>query len=441
MSNTQRIISLYGLMAILLIIVGMFQSWTLSLTILNLCLISAIMALGVNIQWGYAGLFNVGIMGFAALGGLAAVLVSMPPVPGAWEAGGIGIGLALLALIGTVGLVMVVRAYTTGWTRKLASLAVAIAGYFVIRAVFDPAVAAIESFDAARSGYLGGLGLPIVFSWLVGGVFAAAAAWLVGKIALGLRSDYLAIATLGISEIVIAVMRNEEWLTRGVKNVSGLPRPVAYEVQLQQAPWFIDLAAQLGMNPAFASAVYVRLSYAILFAIVLIILMWLAERALNSPWGRMMRAIRDNRDAAEAMGKDVTGRHLQIFVLGSAVVGIAGAMLTTLDGQFTPGQYNPLRFTFLIWVMVIVGGSGNNWGAVLGGFLIWFLWVEAEPVGGWLMSVMTSGFAADNPVRQQLVDAAPYMRPLLMGVILLLVMRFAPRGLIPERTAPAMRRK
>ena len=441
MSNTQRIISLYGVMAILLVIVGMFQSWTLSLTILNLCLISAIMALGVNIQWGYAGLFNVGIMGFAALGGLAAVLVSMPPIPGAWEAGGVGIGLALLALIGTVGLVMVVRAYTTGWTRKLGSLAAAIAGYFVIRTVFDPAVAAIEGFDAARSGYLGGLGLPIIFSWLVGGIFAAAAAWLVGKIALGLRADYLAIATLGISEIVIAVMRNEEWLTRGVKNVSGLPRPVAYEVQLQQAPWFLDLAAQLGMNPAFASAVYVRLSYAILFAIVLIVLMWLAERALNSPWGRMMRAIRDNRDAAEAMGKDVTGRHLQIFVLGSAVVGIAGAMLTTLDGQFTPGQYNPLRFTFLIWVMVIVGGSGNNWGAVLGGFLIWFLWVEAEPIGGWLMSVMTSGFAPDNPIRQQLVDAAPYMRPLLMGVILLVVMRFAPRGLIPERGAPSIRKR
>jgi len=170
---------------------------------------------------------------------------------------------------------------------------------------------------------------------------------------------------------------------------------------------------------------------------VLIIIMFLAERALNSPWGRMMRAIRDNRDAAEAMGKDVTRRHLQVFILGSAVVGIAGAMLTTLDGQFTPGQYQPLRFTFLIWVMVIVGGSGNNWGAVLGGFLIWFVWVEAEPVGGWVMSVLTSPLDPSNPVRQQLVDAAPYMRPLMMGLILLLVLRFATRGLIPERISRA----
>ena len=139
--------------------------------------------------------------------------------------------------------------------------------------------------------------------------------------------------------------------------------------------------------------------------------MWLAERALNSPWGRMMRAIRDNRDAAEAMGKDVTRRHLQVFVLGSAVVGVAGAMLVTLDGQFTPGSYNPLRFTFLIWVMVIVGGSGNNWGAVLGGFLIWFVWVMAEPVGTWLMATLTAGMdpgscVARAPARRRAAYAA-----------------------------------
>jgi branched-chain amino acid transport system permease protein len=431
---TRHGLILYLCMAALLALVGFAQSWNVSLTILNLCLISAVMALGVNIQWGYAGLFNVGIMGFAALGGVAAVLVAQPPVPGAWAAGGAGIGLSLLALLATIGAVIFVRRIVKGRWRNAAALAVAVAGFFVIRGVFDPAVDAIEGFDAARTGYLGGLGLPVLLSWIVGGVFAAAAAWLVGKVALGLRADYLAIATLGISEIILAMMKNEDWLTRGVKNVTGLPRPVPIEIELQRAEWFLDLSARIGANPVVFSSIYVKLCYAILFAIVLVILMWLAERALNAPWGRMMRAIRDNRDAAEAMGKDVTARHLQTFILGSAVVGVAGAMLATLDGQFTPGQYNPLRFTFLIWVMVIVGGSGNNWGAVLGGFLIWFVWVEAEPAGIVIMNALTAGLDQSSVVRNHLLDAAPHMRLFLMGLILLLVLRFSPRGLIPERT-------
>ena len=430
-----RIAFLYLGMAVALAAVGFLQSWNVSLAILNLCLISAIMALGVNIQWGYAGLFNVGIMGFAALGGVAAVLTSQPPVHDAWAAGGVGIGLALLSLVATVAVLMVVRSRTVGASRVLLMLALGVGGFFLIRYFLDPAVAAIEATDAARTGYLGGAGLPVYLSWIVGGLFAAVAAWLVGKIALGLRADYLAIATLGISEIIIAMIKNEDWLTRGVKNVTGLPRPVPVEIELRQERWFIDLAGSLGVDPSEFASIYVKLGYALLFVVVLVVVMWLAERALKSPWGRMMRAIRDNRDAAEAMGKDVTRRHLQVFILGSAVVGIAGAMLTTLDGQFTPGSYNPLRFTFLIWVMVIVGGSGNNWGAVLGGFLIWFMWIEAEPVGIWLMNAITAGLPADNVVRLHLLDAAPHMRLFLMGLILLLVLRFSPRGLIPERVS------
>ena len=433
--NGWRIAFLYLGMAAALAAVGFLQSWNVSLAILNLCLISAIMALGVNIQWGYAGLFNVGIMGFAALGGVAAVLTSQPPVHDAWAAGGVGIGLALLSLVATVAVLMVVRSRTVGASRVLLMLALGVGGFFLIRYFLDPAVAAIEATDAARTGYLGGAGLPVYLSWIVGGLFAAVAAWLVGKIALGLRADYLAIATLGISEIIIAMIKNEDWLTRGVKNVTGLPRPVPVEIELRQERWFIDLAGSLGVDPSEFASIYVKLGYALLFVVVLVVVMWLAERALKSPWGRMMRAIRDNRDAAEAMGKDVTRRHLQVFILGSAVVGIAGAMLTTLDGQFTPGSYNPLRFTFLIWVMVIVGGSGNNWGAVLGGFLIWFMWIEAEPVGIWLMNAITAGLPADNVVRLHLLDAAPHMRLFLMGLILLLVLRFSPRGLIPERVS------
>ena len=159
----------------------------------------------------------------------------------------------------------------------------------------------------------------------------------------------------------------------------------------------------------------------------------LAQRALHSPWGRMMRAIRDNEVAAEAMGKNVTGRHLQIFILGSAICGIAGAMMTTLDSQLTPGTYQPLRYTFLIWVMVIIGGSGNNLGAVLGGFIIWFLWVQVEPIGQFLMVILTSGLADDNSLKLHLMDSVAHMRLLTMGLLLLLVLRFSPRGLIPEK--------
>ncbi|MEL7542151.1 MAG: branched-chain amino acid ABC transporter permease [Pseudomonadota bacterium] len=422
---------MFAIMGCLLALVGVAQSWSLALSIFNLCLISAIMALGLNIQWGYAGLFNVGVMGFAALGGLAGVVVSMPPVANAWSAGGTNMAIALLIAVATIVAVAFVISRQLPFRGWIAA-ALIVLGFFSARAFFDPAVEAIEAIEPARTGYLGGLGLPIILSWGVGGLLAAGAAWIVGKISLGLRADYLAIATLGISEIIVAILKNEDWLARGVKNVAGLPRPVPYEVDLQQAAWFQEWAAWFGASPVDASSIFVKLCYAGLFLSVLLVVLWLSEAALRAPWGRMMRAIRDNETAAGAMGKNVTARHLQVFVLGSAVIGIAGAMLTTLDGQFTPDTYQPLRFTFIIWVMVIVGGSGNNWGAVLGGFIIWFAWVEAEPVGLWLMDVLTSGLADDSPLRAHLLESAAHMRLMTMGLVLLLVLRFSPQGLIPE---------
>jgi branched-chain amino acid transport system permease protein len=433
MSPSLRNPLLFLVMAAMLAAVGFGQSWSLALTILNLCLISAVMALGLNMQWGYAGLFNVGVMGFAAVGGLATVLVSKAPVGEAWAAGGWRLALSFVALLATAAVVVVVRRWLgPGPIRSFATAAIVIVGYFIIRIFFDPATEAIEAFDSAKTGYLGGLGLPVLLSWIIGGVLAAGVAWFIGKVALGLRSDYFAIATLGISEIVIAILKNEDWLARGVKNVTGLERPVPREINLQGDIWFNNFANWLGMDVISASTIFVKLCYAGLFVIVLLIVIALSECALNSPWGRMMRAIRDNEDAAEAMGKDVARRHLQIFIIGSAVIGMAGAMLVTLDGQFTPGTYQPLRFTFIIWIMVIIGGSGNNWGSVLGGFLVWFVWIEAEPAGLWLMDMVTSGLDSTSPLRAHLLEASPHMRLIIMGVILLLVMRFSPRGLIPE---------
>ena len=430
----QRNILLFAGMASLLVIVGLLQSWNVAFSILNMCLISAIMALGVNIQWGYAGLFNVGVMGFAALGGLAGVVISMPPVDAAWAAGGLGVvmGLATGNVTLVLGIMVWRRGQSWGRWRYAATGAIVVTGYILMRSLADPSIAAIEAVDPARTGYLGGLGLPIILSWLVGGVFAAAAAWVVGKVSLGLRADYLAIATLGISEIIIYVLKFEDWLSRGVKNVNGLPRPVPYEVDLQANSWFIAFADHLNLPLVDASSLVVKICYALLFTVVLLAVLWLSETALRSPWGRMMRAIRDNETAANAMGKNVTKQHLLVFVLGSAVIGVAGAMMVTLDGQFTPTSYQPLRFTFLIWVMVIAGGSGNNWGAVLGGFLIWFFWIEAEPIGLWLMDVVTSGLPPTHWLRLHLLESAAHTRLMTMGVILLLVLRFSPRGLIPE---------
>ena len=434
-SGANRTLVMFALVAALFVFTGFWQSWNLTLQIVNMALISAIMALGVNMQWGYAGLFSVGTMGFVALGGLAVVLISAEPVPGAWALGGAGIVTGLFMGAASIG--AAIFAYgrlKKGRQRTLAVLVILIIGFFASRAVFDPAVLRVEVNDPATAGNLGGLGLPVLLAWPAGGLLAAAVAWAIGKTALGLRSDYLAIATLGIAEIILAVMKNEDWLARGVKNVISLPRPlvVPYEVELQQQQGFLDWALRYGLDPTTSSSIIVKLIYCALFATVLLAIIWLSERALNSPWGRMMRAIRDNEVSAEAMGKDVTRRHLQVFVIGSAVIGLAGAMMTTLDSQLTPGTYQPLRFTFLVWVMVIVGGSGNNWGSVLGGFLIWWLWVMVEPIGLMAIQGITFGMG-DGWLRDHLLEAAPHMRLLTMGVVLLLVLRFRPRGLLPER--------
>lgn len=424
---------MFALVALLLIATGFMQSWNSALGILNMGLISAIMAMGVNLQWGYAGLFNVGIMGFVALGGLAVVVTSMPPVPEAWSAGGLRIWGALA--LGALVIAAAVRLWTRmvpGRSRTLALLGSLLVGFVLYRLALDPAVEAVESVNPAQTGYLGGLGLPVVLAWPMGGLLAAGAAWVIGKTALGLRSDYLAIATLGISEILIAILKNEEWLARGVKNVNGLPRPVPYEIDLQQSADFVSRAEGLGLSPVTASTLTVSLGYTLLFTAVLVLLLVLAQLAQKSPWGRMMRAIRDNETAAAAMGKNVTARHLQIFILGSAVCGLAGAMMTTMDGLLNPGAYQPLRYTFLIWVMVIVGGSGNNFGAVLGGILIWFLWVQVEPLGKGVMTLLTAGMEDGSDLKTHLINSAAYLRLMMMGVVLLLVLRFYPRGLLPE---------
>ena len=452
MRNYYNIIVAYSIMMLLIILVGIFQSWSIALTIFNYCMISAVMTMGANIQWGYAGLINFGIMGYTALGGLAVVLVSVAPVPEAWGAGGIN----MLACLGLIILMIlsvryILKNIQKSNKRNYYVAGVIIIGLILIKIISGPAIEQIEAVDPAKTGFLGGLGMPVLFSWIVGGLFAAGLAFIVGKIALGLRADYLAIATLLIAEIVVSIIKHEDWLARGVKNVIGLKRPVPYEIDLQTSPWFINLVEKLHQGKLNllsslterqdllnqlvidASSVYVKLCFAGLFLIVVIILLIITQKALYSPWGRMMRAIRDNEEAASAMGKNVVKQHLFIFILGSAIVGIAGAMMVTNDGLFTPGSYRPMRYTFVIWVMVIVGGTGNNFGAILGGFVVWFLWVEAAPIALFFINLFTAHLPETNEIKVHLINSAPYFRFLLVGIGLLFIMRFRPQGLIPEK--------
>ena len=434
MQDKQHIILLFLSMFILIAFVGFFQSWNLSLTILNLCIISSIMSLGINIQWGNAGIVNFGVMGFAALGGLANIIVSMPPTAKAWDAGAIYILIGIIIFILSIIFSILVW-LKSGLSKKkkyIINFLLIILGYFLMRYIIDSPIKAIEAIEPAKTGYLGGLDLPVIISWPIGGLLAAMIAYVIGKISLGLRSDYLAIATLGISEIIIYILKNEDWLSRGVKNVNGLPRPVPYEIDLQSEPWVLELTKFFNIPVSEISSIIVKLSYSCIFLVILIGILLLLEIAQKSPWGRMMRAIRDNEVSANAMGKDIKTRHLQVFVIGSAIIGIAGAMLTTLDGQFTPVTYQPLRFTFLIWIMVIIGGSGNNFGSIIGGFLIWFFWVQSEPLGLWFISQITAHISDTNIIKSHLLENAAHIRLMFMGMILLITLRFAPKGLIPE---------
>ena len=452
MKQYSNVITAYLIMFTLIILVGIFQSWSIALTILNYCLISAVMTIGANIQWGYAGLINFGIMGYTALGGLAVVLVSVAPVGEAWRVGGLNMMICLGVIVAMVySIRLTLKKIAKSKNRNYLIAAIIVIGILLLRLISAPAIESIEAVEPAKTGFLGGLGLPVLFSWIAGAFLAAGLAFVVGKVALGLRADYLAIATLLIAEIVVSIIKHEDWLARGVKNVIGLKRPAPYEINLQQSPWFIDLVEKfysgklalinsvsekqevLNQLVIEASSVYVKLCFTGLFLTVVIILLIVTQKALYSPWGRMMRAIRDNEEAAGAMGKNVVKQHLLIFILGSAIVGIAGAMMVTNDGLFTPGSYRPMRYTFVIWVMVIVGGTGNNFGAILGGFVVWFLWVEAAPIALFFINLFTAHLPETNEIRVHLINSAPYFRFLMIGIGLLIIMRFRPQGILPEK--------
>ncbi len=401
--------------------------WVLGAANISLLLVQsfayALIALGLNIQWGYGGLFNFGIMGMLMAGGAAVTFVSFPVNAAFWGSDGpLMLGRALLAFLVGFGLVWAARradrfGIRGRWKATLVVLSW-IAAYLIYRSQIDPAAAYIES----TAGWIGGLGLHPVLGWAFGGVLAAGIAYIVGRICLGLRTDYLAIATIGISEILRALFKNMDWLTRGTLTVSPIPWPT---------PLPQDLQAQ-GVSIA-DSFVYARLGFLAIVIVVLVGAFFLVQRAYGGPWGRMMRSIRDNHIAAGSMGKNVTRRQLEIFVLGSVLMGIGGAMLVSFQQIYDPGSYQPINHTFLIWVMVIVGGAGNNWGAVFGALLIYITWMISDPVAQWLFNGIST-WSTDigwGPI-PEIQSRASQMRVFVLGVVITIALRYAPRGLIPE---------
>lgn len=376
----------------------------------------AILALGLTIQWGYAGQFNAGVMGFVALGGFCAMLFSVPLNDAFWgtelpgELGRVllyGIAAALLVYgasqLGRLGIPKKLRIVIT--------VLLAVVLYLVVISMLRDVTSEIQS----RAGFVGGFGLPAWTGWIVGGALAGGIGYFIGRMCLGLRSDYLAIATLGIAEIIKAFLKNSDWLTRGTATVSPLP-------------WPTPGPSELGFT--LARALYLSIT-----AAMIVVIFFLLHRAYHAPWGRMIRAMRDNEVSAAAMGKDINKRRLEIFVLGCILMGIGGAALTSFNSLFDPQGYLPLNHTFLVLVMVILGGPGNNLGTIFGAVAVYIIWLMSEPLALFLMhngaALGQAWFDWQPP--GNLDSRALQARVFVIGLLISLVLRFAPKGLLPEQ--------
>ena len=296
------------------------------LSLLTMGGIYAILALGLNIQWGFTGLFNVGIAGFFAVGAYAT---------------------AILTTVET-------------------------------------------------GVHLGGYEMPVLIGLAAAMVLSGAIAFFVGLLCIRLRSDYLAIATIGIGEILRLIIKNESWATNGPRGIAKISRPFESLAE----PWD---------QMAFAALVL-----AVMFALYLAL-----ERARTAPWGRVMSAIRENEDAARAAGKNVERLRVEAFVAGAMLMGLAGGLTAHYIKYIGPNVSEPLATTFLVWVMLIAGGSGNNRGAILGAFMIWTIWSMTE--------ILTGRLPDDWAIR------AAYLRVFLIGLLLQIVLQRFSRGILPER--------
>lgn len=327
--------------------------------------IYALLALGLNVQWGFAGLFNAGIAGFAAIGAYTYALLT----------------------------------------------------------------------TAESTYHYGGLGLPLfvgeIFAMTLAGIIAA----IIGFICIRLRADYLAIATIGIAEIIKLIIKNESHVTNGPRGINKIPRTWEHLTEERfytspplnwikdQESWqlFFDSLPYWWWQPFFAGTIL----------LLVFIVYLLLERARISPWGRMMIAVRENEGAASAAGKNVTRRRIEAFIVGAVIMGLAGAFLAQHVKLIEPTQtFDPSKMTFLVWVMLIAGGSGNNRGAILGAFLVWFIWSSSELVINGVIELFATMF--DSVDIGILKNRAGFLRMLLIGLLLQLILQKYPKGILPE---------
>ena len=290
--------------------------------------VNAIACLGLNLQWGQTGLFNVGIAGFIAIGAYTSALLTTP----------------------------------------------------------------------ATDAHLGGFHLPIIVGWLGAMVVSGAASFLVGAATLRLRSDYLAITTFGVAVAVELVALNAQSLTGGAFGIAFIPRPFE---GLAERPALFGVV-NLVLVAALVALLYIGL-----------------ERLVRSPWGRVLRSVREEERAAASLGKSATRYRLQAFALGGAIMGLSGAVHAHFIGFIAPDNYLS-SVTFQIWTMLIVGGSGNNLGAILGALIIWAIWSATGLATGMIF-----------PPEQQARAAA--LQIVAIGVLMSATILLRPRGLIGER--------
>jgi branched-chain amino acid transport system permease protein len=311
--------------------IGGYIAYLVSLAIM--AGIYAVFALGLNIQWGYTGLFNIGIAGFFAIGAYTSAMVTTPMPTGVY------------------------------------------AQY--VHQIF-------------------GLNLPFVFGLLGAALVCGIVALLIGIPTLRLGEDYLAIATLGIAETVRLIFNNETWLANGPRGLMGLPQPLHKLVEPNNYNYV----------------------YLIIIVLVMVLIYLLIERAIRSPWGRVLRAIREDEVSAAMSGKDIFNFKMQSLVFGAMVMGIGGALYAHYTKAISPSVFTPLYGTFIIWVMLMAGGSGNNKGAILGAYVIWGIWVGTT-------------FLTDF-MPHTLKARAPYIRFLVIGVLLELILIYRPQGMLGE---------